>query len=247
MRGLYLRHNNRTSAIFASLVFISLLSISLTSGFVPIEEQVNVYTFSDAASLDNIEPGIPVNFSIVVKNLSNDTIHNITIFQNFAKSFETETVKLLESPLEKFGGEPINHTSSTGNIEVEDKLTGNMIKINYLNITLSNFTLNFEEIKSGFSIGIGYSLNFTQELSIYSPDATLLTYYDHWGDEQSESGKISPSFNIQLPEENEIAPYFPSFETEDELNPTQIFLTVFIVIIVAYFGRILYLKNPFKL
>ncbi len=239
------------NSIILIVTIISLLSMSNVQGFVPEDMQVKAYTFSSANAKSNLNVGELVNFTVVVKNLTNETITNVTIFQQYARSIVTNVSKMVNTPLGAFNG-PMNYTSefapapSPAPLDMINVLTGEKLEFNYFNITYNNFTLNLPSIDAGDSIGIGYTLNLTKT-GTFSYDPTRVEYYDHWMDKNIATASSMPNILIAEPEENKIAPFFPEVEVDEEIDYYSILLPLLSIIMVAILSRIVYFKNPFNL
>jgi hypothetical protein len=229
------------------LFVIGVLLFSQPSqAFIPEENTIRIMTFSDAAAEGSVEIGTFVNITIVIKNLTNETMNNVTIFQKYINDPAEEAIKLMKTPYGDYFGEPINYTESEiPGLTVTNSLTNQAIFANYLNVTESNITLNIPEILAGDEIGLTYTFNFTDE-GIYIFNAADITYYDHWGDEKNLKSFNEVSVNVAAADENSIAPYIPSFETT-EINFMLIFGLTFGVVIIALVSRGLYLKKPFEI
>lgn len=205
---------------------------------------VKAITMSDVPAEATIHVGTSVNFTAVLKNLTNETIHNVTIFQTYASNTETNTSKLISTPLGIFNG-PKNYTSDVL-FELKDTLSGNTLEFNYLNVTYNNFTLNLPELAAGKSIGIGYTVNFTKIKSQNFPACTV-TYYDHWDDKYTVVGTSLSTFSVIEPKTNEIAPYFPDVKVNSSTDYSTILYALGSVVIIAILSRGVYFKNPFNL
>lgn len=202
-------------------------------------------TFSDVASESSVNVGTLVNITIVIKNLTNETMNNMTVFQKYINDPEEEAVKLIKTPFGAYSGEPINYTDSEiPGLTVTNSLNDQAIAANYLNITEANITLNLPNLLASGEIGLTFTFNFTDE-GIYIFNAADITYYDHWGDKKTLKSFSEVSVNVAIVEDNPIAPYIPNFETTEINFPLIIGMTLGVVVI-ALLSRGLYLKKPFE-
>ena len=97
----------KVNLLLISLMTFALVMGNITHAFVEDGSPI-VYTISDVDSIGEVLPGTIVNFTIVVKNLSNNSITNITIVQTIADSFQTDDIIMVKSPLGDFDGTPVN-------------------------------------------------------------------------------------------------------------------------------------------
>ena len=238
---------NSKIKVLTLLLAIGVLLFSQPSqAFVPENDTIKVTTFSDVAAESSVDIGTFVNITIVIKNLTNETMNNVTIFQKYINDPAEESVKLMKTPYGDFSGEPINYTDSEiPGLTVTNSLNNKDIFANYLNVTESNITLNLPKLLAGGEIGLTYTFNFTDE-GIYIFNAADVTYYDHWGDVKTLKSFNEVSVNVAKVDENPIAPYIPNFETT-ETNYLLIIGFTFGVVIIALVSRGLYLKKPFEL
>ena len=238
--------NSKIKGLTLLFVIGVLMFTHPSQAFIPEDNSIEVMTFSDVASEDSVEIGTLVNITIVIKNLTNETMNNMTVFQKFTNEPEEETVKLVKTPYGDFSGEATNYTDNEiPGLTVTNSLNDQAIPANYMNITEANITLNLPELLAGGEIGLTFTFNFTDE-GIYIFNTASVTYYDHWGDKKTLRSYSEVSVNVAATEEHPIAPYIPNFETT-ETNFTLIIGLIIGVVIIALLSRALYLKKPFEL
>jgi hypothetical protein len=208
-----------------------------TTAFIPENETIFVNLRSSSGTSVNI--GTTVDLSIVVKNLFNNSIYNVTITEQIQ-----DAIDFLETPAGPFDGNDINHTDiSVLNLDNLESLS-----VNYLNITSNEFILNIPKIDKYETITLGFKINLTQvgSMSVLSPE---ISWYDHWGDRNVPSDDIiinSILFSVSDILVNPKVGYFPEIEVA-EINYTTIIFVSLATIVFAIFGRILYMKKPFML
>lgn len=214
-----------------------IVSATTSTAFTPRDEGfVEVYLYSQADNRNDVEIGNTVDFSIVIKNLWNDTIHNLTLIQPFPA--DTDLISVADQPVEQ---QNQNFTA----FSVTDTNSGTQLDFQYLNVTESNMTANIDiNMERGDYFTLGFELNFTTTGS-YSFTAPSLTYYDHWGDIQTEIQTQTTSIQIVEIEEDTRTQYIPSFETT-EPNYQIIVGGILAIFVVAILGRTLHLKKPFE-
>lgn len=204
--------------------------------FSPEEEMVFVIVLSSEES--NVAVGTLINISIIIKNLTDNPIHNITVIEKLPISIE-----FIQTPYGLFNGTEANYTG----FSFVNQINNENIQANYLNSTASNFTLNFNEIRKSETLSIGFIINVTQVGTALTLDKTIVEYYDHWGDKNRVSpGKInSLGFDVREIPQYQKGKYFPDVKVEEV--DYQIIILIFIsVLVLALSGRILYKKKPFE-
>ncbi|MCY3411288.1 MAG: hypothetical protein INQ03_06570 [Candidatus Heimdallarchaeota archaeon] len=234
----------KSSLLISVILVVGIISIAPSAAFIPEEPEVKVFTFSEIRDQPEIESGKPINFTIIIKNLTNSSISNITIFQTYAENYEVSFLKLVNSPMGAYTG-PVNYTGQPGTLSIKDAATHESVPINYLNVTNQNFTMNVPSLAAGKTLGIGFTLNFTRERTYsFTDKAAEVTYYDHWGDPYTVISEHNPTINIDNPEEDEVEPYIPRVPVESELDfKPIIFISLGLVVLVLVI-RIVYGKNP---
>ena len=233
--------NTKGLALITVLIFI--VSTPSLQAYTPDNEIIQLMTFSDVADKDSVNVGTLVNMTIVMKNLTNDTISNMTIFQTIAKEDNIDSISLFKSPYGLYEGEAINYSSSEiADLSITNSLTDLPVPINYLNVTNYNFTLNIPTLNVGEEIGISFTMNFTEE-GLFIFNAADLDYYDHWGDTYSMKSYSDISVNVVIPEVDPMREFIPEFETT-ELDYKLVLYITLGTIIIALASRALYLKKP---
>ncbi len=229
----------------AILLFIIIFTMH-TSSYIPDKQLVEVMTFSDAAKYESIDIGVPVNISLVIKNYTNNTISNITLFQEYSKEINIDKIQLLKSPIGDFNGTYINYTrTEITNLSTTNLIDNTNLPINYFNVTKTNFTLNFPNMSNYTEVAIGFTLNFTAEGLFTFPSAKV-TYFDHWGDKYTKLSSNEISVTVKEKTNNPIREYIPQFNVSN-INYKFIGILTFGTLLIAIFSRVLYFKKPLML
>lgn len=222
--------------IFAGIVFMLLIvSVTTSTAFAPRDEGfVEVFLYTHAEDRRNIEIGTTVDFSIVVKNLWNDTIHNMTLFQIFPAG--SELMSIVNQPIE-------DQNQNFTDLSTTDERSGMQLDFNYINVTESNMTANFDiNMERGDYFVFDFSLNFTID-GQYTLEEPSFTYYDHWGDRKTEAKIQTTTVEIVTIEQDTRTQFIPAFETT-EPNYGILVGGIFAIFIIAILGRSLHLKKP---
>jgi len=228
-----------------SLFFLLLLSTISAAAYSPKGEGfVEALIVNNSKNSSNIEVGNIVDFSVLIKNLWNDSINNITITQEIPSS----NVKLVS-----VGGQSMGESSaSLTNITVDDTYTGKQLKLSYLNFTYSetdksNFTANIDiTLAQDDYFVLGFQLNFTQSgnFNVLQPN---VSYYDHWHDPHTNvNGVDSIGVNVLSVDDDTRRQYIPYADTVDP-NYTLILAGFLAVMVAAVLSRILHGKKPIEI
>jgi uncharacterized repeat protein (TIGR01451 family) len=225
-----------------TLLFVGLLlfGASTTANFVPENGRVTSLLYVDVKFDDrlNIDLGSNVTFDIVVKNLTNNSISNLTITQTIPQNLDL---------IEVMGQDISDVPGNFNDLSAVSSIGPTNLAVRYLNITASNFTTNLDiTMASGDSIGLRFVMQANQVASP-SFSAATVSYYDHWGDRYNA---VRQETQINLDIDTSTTPpylsFIPDFDTTDTDYTLIIGLTLGTALI-ALLGRVLYLKKPIEL
>ncbi len=146
------------------------------------------------------------NETILVKNYTNYTMTNITIEHRIHK----DALKITDTPFGQLNGTSIQITNVTG---IPNTITPSDIQVYsfYANTTYFNITVSKLEIGQILEFGVSFKY-VLKDSEILTIPAANVTWYDNWGDLQSQltntaeinfrttSGEDPRASYIQLPE-----------------------------------------------
>lgn len=231
-------HKFFTFVVFTSIFF--LLAANNTFAAFPVSNDIFVVSISSFADQSNLKIGETLNVTTIIKNVTNDTMNNITIVQPYSLSSYSSYVNLVKSPLGT-----VHENQNYTNVVMNDSLSKNQIKLNYLNFTSENFTLNFQSIEIMQTFAYSFAVNYTA-VGSYVISKAKVTYYDHWGDKKEAESSNTISFTITEKTPDPLAPYLPNL-VNTNINLYLIGSLVLGIVIIALISRILYGKNPLKI
>jgi len=219
------------------LAFIFSMIGKPTVAFIP--ENETIFVLLESSRDTSVRINTTVDLSIIIKNLFNNSIYNVTITERIQ-----DAINFVETPAGVFDGNDVNHTD----IPITNLNNLEQLTVNYLNITSTEFIVNIAKIEKYETIALGFKINLTEvgAATVRSPE---ISWYDHWGDRNVPSSDVSInsiSFSVFDIEVNAKIGYFPDVEVADINYTTVIFISL-ATIVLALFGRILYKKKPFAL
>lgn len=231
---------NLTVAVLIG-IFLAVSLNNTSLGFIPQDETVTIALLT--GDKRDVNVGTEVDLTVIITNFTNETISNITVFFPIPSG-----MVFLRTPFEDFNGEDVNYTRIKDNPVMLDLSSNLNIPLNYLNVTASNFTLNFDNIEKFNSLSFGLRVNITSDdrtiLGI-SSDLITMEYYDHFGDPLTVKVANNVDFNVATLTTNELVGYFPEL-TIDDINYF-IFLWIGLgITAAAIIGRMLYRKRPIE-
>ncbi len=203
-------------------------------GYIPDDEIIFVITMSSQEK--TVSVGTFINISIVITNYFKTDIDNITVIQSIPNGLE-----FYRTPAGPYDGIDTNYIMHNFKNEVNNEF----VSANYINITASNFTLNFDVLKSGETIGLSYTVNSTMVGVSFIIQKPIVEYYDYWGDKYDvPQGSINGLvFEVTGIQTDPKSGYFPEISVEQ--NDYQLILIICItVVVIALLARILYMKKP---
>ncbi len=218
------------------LVFIIFLALTPTTGFETDPTKVSVISIHDGKTLGReLFPGTIVNVTVLIKNLSNDTMRNVNVSQTLP-----EEIDLVLSPFGSVSSE-INITQP---MDMEMP-SGETLRINSAYANSSYFTFNFDSLVNGSGIAFTYSINATRD-KVFDIDAVQVDYLDHWGDPHTANGnRISLEF-FPPEEKADNDKYYPKFEVGEVDWVLVISTAVGLVFGVSVISALVYFKKPFS-
>lgn len=182
------------------------MSMASTHAFNTDPSKIAVIVIHDAAFEENLTPGTWVNFTVIVKNLSNDTMRNVNISQSFPRDLH-----LVVSPFGQVNANATLNITSPATISMPTGGTWNITK-GFANSSYYEFS--FPSLVNGSSISYTFSLNATFE-RVFDINPPKVEYLDHWGDPYTVSGN-RVSLEFSPPEEKQdIEKYYPEFEVKE--------------------------------
>jgi hypothetical protein len=211
------------------------MSASSAQAFVPVSESVFVNTISSTNS--DIQIGTIVDIAVTIKNLTNDTISNVTLFQSIPSGID-----FINSPYEPYSGIASNYVD----ISVFNHVTMQNIDINWLNVTDANFALNFDQMLVQDAVSFQFTVNSSSVGASFLLEGATVTYYDFWGDRQQSVSDNSLTFQVTEVSTNPKAVFFPDVSV-DEIDYWKVVYVMLISLFVALISRMLYKKRPIEL
>jgi uncharacterized repeat protein (TIGR01451 family) len=213
------------------------MSASSTWAFVPVNESVFVNTLSSVQT--DIPIGTFADITVTIKNLTNDTISNVTLFQAIPAGIDFISSDSMPDA-------PYSEDVSYEDISVINQITKQNRVVNWLNVTARNFTMNFDQMP----VQDAFSFQFTINSSIVSASLVIVgarvTYYDFWGDRQQAISDNTLTYQVTEVPTNEKAKFFPDV-TVDEIDYWKVAYVIVISLFVALISRMLYKKRPIEL
>ncbi|MHA2169388.1 MAG: hypothetical protein ACXAB7_05790 [Candidatus Kariarchaeaceae archaeon] len=235
LRGRILTHMLRKLAFI--FILFSIMSASSTWAFVPVNESVFVNTLSSVQT--DIPIGTFADITVTIKNLTNDTISNVTLFQAIPAGIDFISSDSMPDA-------PYSEDVSYEDISVINQITKQNRVVNWLNVTARNFTMNFDQMP----VQDAFSFQFTINSSIVSASLVIVgarvTYYDFWGDRQQAISDNTLTYQVTEVPTNEKAKFFPDV-TVDEIDYWKVAYVIVISLFVALISRMLYKKRPIEL
>jgi hypothetical protein len=176
-----------------------------------------------------------VDFAVVIRNLTPDPIHNLTVIQELPANVDLVSVV----------GQDVTEAPFPA-MEIVDNTSGKTLNFNYLNASSTNFTGNVDiELASDDFFVINYAVNITNT-GAFEFERPTLTYYDYWGDEYSDIRGLDNTLNVKAKPDIEKAKFLPGFGTTETEYRTLIFLML-AVFAVAILSRMTYFKKPIEI
>jgi len=229
--------------LFAGIVFfLLLLSATSSQAYAPNDQGfVQAFLYMTQTNPNNVVANQPVNMSIVVTNLTNETIHNVTITQTLLQN-----TQLIGVGDQKITPDTANFT----NLVIPDTLSGSQLHLSYLNFTTTQLvpelSANFNiTLPAGALFSFEFRLNFTKT-GQFPFSAPVVSFYDHWGDKQTDVKTQNVSANVKESPVETRRKYIPTFTTS-KTNYTLIIGGFIALLAVALLGRTLHFKAPVRL
>ncbi len=206
------------------------------SAFKTDPNKVSIISIHDAAALDNqLNPGTWVNITVLIKNLSNDTMRNVNVSQSLPNDLE-----IVRSP---FGNlTDVVNITTPAEMPMAD---GKMIHINSAFFNKTYYRFNFDSLINGSGISFAISVNATRD-KVFDIDPVTVDYLDHWGDPHTVTGnRVSLEF-FPIEEKSDDDLYYPKFEVTDVDWTLVISTTLAVIIGASILSALVYFRKPFS-